>query len=167
MFSVFDISIDPGVNTGYCVWCAGKIAEIPDRKNPGCLSGKGDSFMERIMSVRAQVSELFAYLNMEGVIGRVAVEEFMGYSSKLGDKGGQAAAFGKISMIKCATMRGVIISVALAYTHHVTLSNKRQIKKTETAQLARAYGVATKNKDALDAVQIGVCSGFDRNRGIK
>jgi hypothetical protein len=167
MFWVFNVSFDPGVTTGYCVWLDGKIAELPGRKNPGHLAGKGDTFLDRFMSVRSQVSTLLASLHEEGVVGQVAIEEFMGFSQKIGDKDGHGPSFGKITMIKCATVRGGILSVSLSYTRKVCLINKRQVRKIQTAQLAQAYGITTKDKDALDAFQIGVCAGFDRGSGTR
>lgn len=153
-----DISIDPGTSaTGVCVWRAGRVHHLETlRPGEGCIE-----FVEKAFSISRQFRDLCLTLSDSNqTIRYVAIEDFERYN-RSDKKAGNVNA--KVGMIKCATVRGLLLGVADCFADEVKLISKGQISKEQTAMLCRSWGLKG-SKDAFDAVQIGVCAGMDRRR---
>lgn len=147
-----NISIDPGRNTGICVWQNGK----PLDERIKTLRADGESEQELLASLQRQVDEFLCQYAEDG-IDIVAIEKFPVFHSR--DK--HQAHSQKVAMMMCAQYKGVLFAVANCYAKDVITVSKGRIQKSETKQLADAYGLKG-SKDALDAFQIGICAGFDK-----
>lgn len=164
MSDFVNVSFDPGINhTGYCVWKHGKPVELGTLNPPGQLP-----FIERFFWLQGQVTDLLSRLSDQGGgIDRVAVEDFRGYSAKIWESNAALHNMkamvekSKRDMIKCAKVAGMLLSQGQCFARVAFEQSKGSIKKEETALLAKAWKLKG-SKDALDAMQIGVCSGFDK-----
>ena len=152
----YKVSIDPGTNsTGICVWEDG----LPIQCFAIHPVKEATTFVGKVISLGGELGMNLRYYGNLGAITDVAIEDFSHYHSKDDTIGARSA---KTSMIKCATVRGALIYECAGWSISVKLISKGNISKDQTKQLARSYGITTKNKDALDAFQIGVCAGFDK-----
>jgi hypothetical protein len=148
----YDLSFDPGTNaTGVCIWNAGKLHGDPiTLRTPA-----KEDFSGKFRALKGMIWDLLMDLDQDGGIKRVAIEDFVNIHSN------NKFCYSKSPMIKCSTIRGMIMSIALDFTDEVRLVSKNRITKSESAQLAEVYGINIKQPDAIDAFQIGVCAGFD------
>jgi hypothetical protein len=151
----YKISIDPGRNTGFCVWKDGK----PVGPKIITLRPQGKDLGEMVASLIDLLDEEFLAVATEDTIECVAVEDFPVYHSV--DKDPARLWGTKKAMKVCATFQGAIMATARLYAMDVILISKGKIKKIETALLAKSWGLKG-SKDALDAFQIGICAGFDK-----
>lgn len=136
------VSIDPGLNaTGWCVWLDGSPVRI------GTIRPKSDTFIGKVNEICSFLDSTYG----ETGVSAIAVEKFQGHTHRPN----------MLAMMKCSAVRGAIIARALRWTSNVVEANKQTIKKTETALLARSYFLKG-SKDAMDALQIGICAGFDK-----
>ena len=151
----FNISIDPGRNTGFCVWTDGE----PLGPRIKTLRPTGNDLAEMVASLCDLLDNEFIAIATQDTIDCVAVESFPVYHSV--DKDPARLWGTKKAMKVCSTFQGAILAVAKNYAMRVEVQSKGRIKKTQTALLARACGLKG-SKDALDAFQIGICAGFDK-----
>lgn len=151
----YNISIDPGANTGLCPW----LNQRPVNSKLDTIRPKGGTIADQILDLVDQLDDYFMGYATQDTIDCVAVEDFPIYHSV--DKDPKRLWATKKAMKVCAAYQGAIIAVAKNYATRVIVQSKGRIKKSETALLAKAYGLKG-SKDALDAFQIGVCAGFDR-----
>ena len=163
----YKVSIDPGTNaTGVCVWEDGKIVDgglITIRPKDSA-----ETFLEKCLSIVRSFTAVCECI-FQGEINCLALEEFETHN-RSDDEAGVLKA--KMSMIKCATIRGALIGSSVSFCKEIRLVSKRQISKADTKLLAKSYGLVVNekgehkkgacSKDALDAFQIGICAGFDK-----
>ncbi|MFA5187469.1 MAG: hypothetical protein WC551_13400 [Patescibacteria group bacterium] len=156
----YDISADPGTNaTGICIWLKGEPVAL---KTIRPKTTESSDYLSRVLSVTSQFRQLCIDLvDVENSIRTVAIEEFEWHNSRL--EKATSAHTAQVSMSKCNGVKCALAAVAFDFADEVTEANKKQIKKSETALLARCKGLKG-SKDALDAYQIGVCAGLDRRR---
>jgi Holliday junction resolvasome RuvABC endonuclease subunit len=148
------ISFDPGTfHTGYCVWIDGKPTECDVIEPP--YSAK--TYLDRAFSVFGQATALVERVNPD----EVAVEDFSHFHVK-DDKVGFRSA--KTSMMKCAGIQMGLTWIARLRCDRVVLVSKGNTTKKASRLLAKAYGIEHKKDDPIDALQIGVCAGFDRRQ---
>ena len=152
-----DFSIDPGTNaTGWCEWIDGKAEAT------GTIRTEGETFLEKFYDLKRKLTDLFSERG-DGDIERIAVEKFEVYHGRVKKEAGEGAK--AMSMDKAATVRGLILALADDWAREPVIEiSKRQITKADTALLCQSMGIKATSKDARDAVQIGVCAGFDRRR---
>lgn len=155
----YDISIDPGTNaTGVCVWINGKpiSSKVPSLRPPKDLE-----FEDKVLWLRRRLVAMFSEIcGVNHQIGRIAVEQF---TDQQGASDKSTVFAKKVSMMKCSTVRGMLIGLADDWCKEILHPNKRQIQKHQTGWLAEHYGV-TGSKDALDAFHLGIIAGFDKKR---
>lgn len=149
------VSIDPGLSrTGMCVWINGKPERLLSFSPKKSLSA-----LERLRALGAWVEQTIKVLVLEGQVKSIVVEELAGFSAKMS----KAGVNNKLSMMLCSRAQERILAVCESVYPAciVTTVSKGRITKAQTAALAAEWGL-TGNKDQLDAFQIGICAGFDK-----
>lgn len=139
------ISIDPGFSTGLAVWSDGRCVELSTIKVPA----RGEDW-QRYKVYMDRLGAFFLRWAEDGILA-VAVENF-----------GTFRATGKL--MKCATVRGICIGMAYAWTKEVIDISKGTSSKIEADlhTMAAGFSINETTEHERDALHLGICAGFDR-----
>lgn len=135
------IAIDPGlVGTGWAVFKDNQPFLI------GTVYPKGKNRMQKISHLRKELFEVFEKF---APIYAVCVEQY----------GNHSPSSRMQAMMGNSEAKGVIYTVALAFTSYVSLVSKGKAKKQEAQILANAFGLKG-SEHARDALHLGMLMGW-------